>query len=132
VLGSSLGGFYATVAAEALGCPAVVMNPVVHAARDLARHIGEQRQWQSPEDSFFFRPEFIDELRQLHPGPLRDPSRYAAIIATGDEVLDWREMTAHYAGAQQLVIEGSDHAISDFDDAQRYLLQSLALWPQTD
>jgi Predicted esterase len=34
--------------------------------------------------------------------------------ATGDEVLDYREMLAHYPGARTTLIEGSDHAISEF------------------
>jgi hypothetical protein len=42
------------------------------------------------------------------------PERYLLIAATGDELLDWREMVAFYAGALQIVIEGSDHGLSDF------------------
>ncbi|MCW7537448.1 esterase [Aquabacterium sp. A7-Y] len=113
ILGSSLGGFYATVLAERLGCPAVVLNPAVDPARDLARHIGEQRAWHS-EERFYFRPEYVDELRALTPGRLTRLERYFAVIAKGDELLDWREMAARYRGAPQRVIDGSDHALSDF------------------
>ena len=127
VLGSSLGGFYATVVAEALGCPAVVMNPVVHAARDATPFIGEHSSWHDPEERFTFLPAYIDELRDMTPGPLTRRERYTAIIATGDEVLDWRDMAERYAGARQMVIEGSDHGISDFDAALAFLLQSLSL-----
>jgi uncharacterized protein len=117
VIGSSLGGFYATCVAEATGCRAVVLNPAVHPARDLARHIGEHAAWHDPSQHFFFEPSYIDELRALDPGPLRDPSRYFAVIAKGDEVLDWREMTARYAGARIDLLEGGDHALSDFEAA---------------
>ena len=55
VVGSSLGGFYATVLAERLGCRAVLLNPAVDPARDLARHIGETTAWHS-EERFFFMP----------------------------------------------------------------------------
>lgn len=115
VLGSSLGGFYATWATEQLGARrAVVLNPAVDPARDLAAHIGEQSNWHEPEQRFFFKPEYVDELRALHTGPLHQPERYLAVIAQGDELLDWREMSARYAGARQRVIDGSDHALSDF------------------
>jgi predicted esterase YcpF (UPF0227 family) len=117
VIGSSLGGFYATHVAEALGCPAVVLNPAVHPARDLARHIGEHEAWHDPAQRFFFEAGFVDELRALETGPLRDPSRYLAVIAKGDEVLDWREMAARYAGARVKLLEGGDHALSDFEPA---------------
>lgn len=114
VVGSSLGGFYATVVAEREGCPAVLLNPAVEPARDLQRHIGEITAWHS-DDRFFFRSEFIDELRALRPAAITRPARYLAVIAKGDEVLDWREMAARYAGCRIKLLEGGDHALSDFD-----------------
>jgi len=115
VIGSSLGGFYATRVAESTGCRAVLLNPAVHPARDLARHHGEQSAWHDPSERFLFEPAFVDELRALEAGPLQHPERYFAVIAKGDEVLDWREMVARYDGAQLKLLEGSDHALSDFD-----------------
>jgi predicted esterase YcpF (UPF0227 family) len=115
VCGSSLGGFYATAVAEAYGCRAVVMNPAVDPARDLAAYIGEQSSWHDPAERFFFRAEYVDELRQLTVPAITGPQRYLAIVAKGDELLDWREMTGRYPGAQLRLIEGSDHALSDFD-----------------
>ena len=38
------------------------------------------------------------------------------MIAKGDEVLDWREMVARYPGVHLKLLDGSDHALSDFDD----------------
>jgi uncharacterized protein len=129
VMGSSLGGFYAGVVAEHIGCPAVVLNPAVDPARDLARHIGEQTTWQKPEEHFYFRAEFVDELREMTPPTLTRPERYAAVIAKGDELLDWREMSARHAGAHLLLLEGSDHALSDFDDQLPFVLRFLHLIP---
>ena len=114
VIGSSLGGFYATVVAEHCACPAVLLNPAVNPARDLAQHIGETTAWHS-DDRFFFRPEFVDELAALTPPAVTRPERYFAVIAKGDEVLDWREMAARYAGCRIKLLEGGDHALSDFD-----------------
>jgi predicted esterase YcpF (UPF0227 family) len=127
VLGSSLGGFYATVVAERTGCPAVLLNPAVDPARDLAGYIGEQAAWHDPGERFFFRPEFVDELRALRPAKLSRPERYFAVIAKGDEVLDWREMTARHAGAEIRLLEGGDHALSDFDEHLPHLLRFLKL-----
>jgi predicted esterase YcpF (UPF0227 family) len=129
VLGSSLGGFYATAVAQATGWPAVVMNPAVDPARDLAAYIGEQTAFHTPEERFYFRPAFIEELRALHAGPLRHPERFFALIAQGDELLSWEEMAARYAGAQQRIVAGSDHALSDFDEHLPHLLNFLHLTP---
>lgn len=127
VIGSSLGGFYATWVAERQRCRAVVLNPAVDPARDLARHVGEQTAWHDPMVHFDFRPEYVDELRALDAGPLTDPGRYLAVIAKGDELLDWREMTARYAGASILLLEGSDHALSGFEQQMPFVLGFLGL-----
>jgi uncharacterized protein len=116
VIGSSLGGFYATLVAERHGCPAVLLNPAVEPARDLACHIGETTAWHSDE-RLLFRPEFVEQLKALRPPAITRPERYLAVIAKGDEVLDWREMCARYAGCCMRLVEGGDHALSDFADA---------------
>ena len=127
VIGSSLGGFYATWVAQQTGCPAVLLNPAVDPARDLAAYIGEQTQFHTPEEHFFFEPAFVDELRALDAGPLRHPERFFAIIAKGDEVLDWREMTGRYPGARIKLLPAGDHALSDFDDHLDALFSFLGL-----
>ena len=128
LMGSSLGGFYATVMAERLpACRVALLNPAVDPARDLAAYIGEQTCWQDKAERFFFRPEFVDELKALAPGALTNPSRYCAVIAKGDELLDWREMLSRYDEGQVLLLEGSDHGLSDFDDHLPALTHFLGL-----
>ena len=127
VVGSSLGGFYATWVAQQTGCPAVLLNPAVDPARDLAAYIGEQTAFHNPEERFFFEPVFVDELRALVTGPASDPRNTFAVIAKGDELLDWREMTGRYPGARIKLLEGSDHALSDFDDHMDAVFDFLAL-----
>ena len=132
VVGSSLGGFYATWVGARWGCKTVLLNPAVDPARDLAAHIGAHPQWHQPEETVFFQAHFIDELRAMyvggtHPGSTTpppaspaaqqgDPAEVLAILAQGDEVLDWREMVARYPQAMLRLIPGSDHGLSDFDD----------------
>lgn len=128
LMGSSLGGFYATVLAQELACRTVLLNPAVDPARDLERHIGEQTCWQEPGEHFFFRPEYVDELRALACGPLAHPEKILAVIAKGDELLDWREMQARYAqGCRIKLLEGSDHGLSDFDEYLSELTDFLQL-----
>jgi len=129
VIGSSLGGFYATWLAAHKGCKAVLLNPAIDPARDLAKYIGEHTAWHDPAERFYFAPEFVNELRALEVGPLPHPERAWALIAKGDEVLDWREMTARYPGSPQVVLEGGDHAISDFAQHLPQLLEFLDLQP---
>ena len=120
VIGSSLGGFYATALAEQSGrsgSRVVLLNPAVSPARDLEKYIGETSAWHSDE-RFFFEPRFIDELRAIAPPHLTRLThlgRYFAIIAKGDEVLSWVEMSARYRGCKVKLLEGGDHALSDFE-----------------
>lgn len=116
VIGSSLGGFYASWAAQRLGCKSVLINPAVNPARDLAKYIGEQSAWHDPEERFFFRPEFIAELQALDVRALLPAGPELLLAAKGDEVLDWREMVARYPHATVRLQEGGDHALSNFAD----------------
>ena len=122
IVGSSLGGYYATWLAERLGCRAVLLNPAIVPLKDLDQHVGVSTQFHSDEP-FEFKREYIAELRALAVDRITRPERYFLIAATGDEVLDYRDMVAHYAGARQHVIEGSDHGISEF---RQYVDEVLA------
>ena len=127
LVGSSLGGFYATHLCHRFGCRTVLLNPAVDPARDLAAHVGEQSGFHAPHERFRFEAQHLDELRALKVGALRRPEQCLAIIATGDELLDWREMADYYAGCQLHVIQGSDHSLSDFDQHLPTLLDHLDL-----
>ncbi len=124
VVGSSLGGFYATYVTSTTYCRAVLLNPAVDPARDLLRYIGDQTMWHDPSQHFHFRPEYIEQLHALDAGPLARPEQVYAIVAKGDEVLDWREMTDRYPGSRIDLLEGGDHALSDFEN--RHLDKVLA------
>lgn len=115
LIGSSLGGYYATWLAERLGCRAVLLNPAIVPLIDLEQHVGVTTEFHS-DKPFEFKREYIDELGTFAVEKITEPQRYFLIAATGDEVLDYRDMLAHYRGARQIVIEGSDHGISEFAD----------------
>jgi predicted esterase YcpF (UPF0227 family) len=61
----------------------------------------------------------------MAPYPISRPQRYWRLFAQGDEVLSWQEMVAHYPGVQGLLLPGSDHAVSDFEDHLPSLIQHL-------
>jgi predicted esterase YcpF (UPF0227 family) len=131
VIGSSLGGFYATWLGALMRCRTVLLNPAVHPARDLLAYIGTQTAWHDPNELVTFEPHFIEELKALYVGlgrnalgdvsasedakPLQDTHRLLNMVATGDEVLSWQEMVGRYPFAQLHLIEGSDHGLTDFE-----------------
>jgi predicted esterase YcpF (UPF0227 family) len=131
VIGSSLGGFYATWLGALMRCRTVLLNPAVHPARDLLAYIGTQTAWHDPNELVTFEPHFIEELKALYVGLgrnalgdvsasedaklLQDTHRLLNMVATGDEVLSWQEMVGRYPFAQLHLIEGSDHGLTDFE-----------------
>ena len=121
LIGSSLGGFYATWLAETHGVRAVLLNPAVRPYDLLAGEVGRQKNFHTGEE-YDFTAQHIEELRALEVDSIT-PARYLLLVATGDEVLDYRHAVEKYRGARQLVIEGSDHGMSDF---ARYLDTVLA------
>lgn len=115
LIGSSLGGFYATFLAEKFSCRAILINPAVKPPRDLEKYVGVTTAYHSDEE-FEFTQEHVAELKRFCVDKISHPERYFLLAATGDEVLDWREMVAHYPGAAQHIIQGSDHGVNEFAD----------------
>lgn len=115
VIGSSLGGYYATWLAEKHGWKAVLLNPAIVPQRDLEQYLGEQPLYHGG-GTIVVERRHLQELDALRVPAITRPERYYLFAATGDEVLDYREMLAHYRGAKTRVIEGSDHGISEFAD----------------
>ena len=125
VMGSSLGGYYANYLAEKYGCKAVVLNPAVRAPRELESHVGMLTEYDTNEP-YDFRPQYIGELRDLQVECISNPSRYFLLATKGDELLDWHEMVDFYKGAEQLVLEGSDHGISEYPEHLPQVLKFIS------
>jgi predicted esterase YcpF (UPF0227 family) len=115
LVGSSLGGFYATVLAERLGCRAALLNPAVHPQAHFARYLGPRKNLYTGEE-FVLTPEHIEELRAMDPARITRPERYWLFVETGDDVLDYRESVAYYAGSLHDVVTGGDHALASFPE----------------
>ena len=122
LIGSSLGGYYATWLAERLGCRAALLNPAIRPQDDLARFLGEQPVYFS-DATIEFRREYLGELDDIDTPTISRPERYFLLAATGDTVIDYRAMVHKYAGARQRIIAGGDHELSDF---AQYLDEVLA------
>ena len=112
LVGSSLGGYYATYLAEKHDLKAVLLNPAVRPYDLLKDHLGPQQNFHTGE-RYEFTARHVEELRALEVAAVT-PERYLLITATGDEVLDYRAGVARYRGCRQIVIEGGDHGLGDF------------------
>ena len=125
LVGSSLGGFYASCLAEKFDLRAVLVNPAVVAPLSLNDYLGTQTNLYTGE-SFEFTTEHIEQLRQLECSSVT-PERYLLLVETGDEVLDYRQAVTRYAGCAQRVLEGGNHSFTRFPDLLPQLLEFCGL-----
>lgn len=123
LVGSSLGGYYATWLAERFGVKAVLVNPCVACDDKLADQVGvEQHNWHTGA-RYTFTQDHLDELRALRVPRLSHPERYLLLVETGDEVLDYREAVDYYQGTRQIVLPGGDHGFTRFAEHIPTLLE---------
>jgi len=111
-LGSSLGGYYATWLVEKHGGRAVLINPAIEPHAGLRAYLGEQKNLHTGEP-YQLTESHLEEWRRLWV-PRITPARYLLLVETGDEVLDYRKAVERYAGAEQVVVQGGDHALQSF------------------
>ena len=115
LVGSSLGGYYATWLAEKHRCRAALVNPAVSPAKTLGEEfLGLQKNLYTGEEYEFTR-EYAEYLDTLDVNPLQHPENYLLLVQTGDQVLDYRRAVERYAGSAQVVQQGGSHRFEDFE-----------------
>lgn len=115
IVGSSLGGYYATSLAETFGARAVLINPAIRPYEQLEPFIGTQRNLYTNDTWQLTRAHFAD-LARWRVAHITRPQRYFLLMRSGDDLIDWREAVVHYAGAWQFVAAGGTHGWEDIDD----------------
>ena len=129
LIGSSLGGFYATQLVAKYGVPAVLINPAM-------------RPWQLFQDLFgdvlpyVVHPNWsltaaqLDDLADIALPVAQDADKILVLLQQGDEVLDYREAQRYYSAASpsaMIMTEAhGNHAMDDFADKIPMLLQFLS------
>ncbi|MEC5398379.1 YqiA/YcfP family alpha/beta fold hydrolase [Uliginosibacterium sp. H1] len=116
LVGSSLGGFYATWLAERHGLRAVLVNPFVpHEGFDGELFIGQHTNLYDGS-VFDFTREHVAQIAAMDlPRPTR-PENLWLLAEENDEVLDTLHAVARYAGARQTVLPGGDHSFTRWTD----------------
>jgi uncharacterized protein len=125
VVGSSLGGFYATWLAEKHGLEAVLINPAIHPHRDLRAFLGVQQNLHTGQN-YELTEAHLAQWGQLFV-PKVTPARYLLLVETSDELLDYREAVQRYDGAKQVVVQGGDHTLQSFPEHIPLILEFAGL-----
>jgi predicted esterase YcpF (UPF0227 family) len=125
LVGSSLGGFYATCLAERHGVRAVLINPAIDPHVGLRAWLGPQQNLYSGE-RYELTEEHLRQWRRQYVETLH-PERYLLLVETGDEVLDYRAAVKRYRGARQVVVQGGDHTLASFPAQLPLILEFAGL-----
>ena len=115
LVGSSLGGFYATWLTEHLGCRSVLVNPAIAPHEGLHAYLGTRRNLYTDEE-YQFTEDHLAQLKDIYVSRPMRMDRYFLMHTTGDELLDWRVAVRRYQGCRQIVVEGSDHGFGEFGE----------------
>ncbi|MEH6472004.1 MAG: YqiA/YcfP family alpha/beta fold hydrolase [Halopseudomonas sp.] len=118
LLGSSLGGFYATWLTEKLAASqpicSVLINPSIRPFDLLDIWLGENENIYTHERYLLTR-DHLQQLKDLDCPQLSDPRRYLLLTQTGDEVLDYRQGVEKYCQSPQVVTPGGEHGFANFE-----------------
>lgn len=113
LIGSSLGGFYATYLAEKYGMKAVLLNPSTQPWETLAAYVGEQKRF-CDEEVFDFKSTFLDEMKRLEVLP--EVGQYLLLLQSEDELLDYTKAQSLYNTHKIIVEFGGNHRFENLDE----------------
>ena len=125
LMGSSMGGFWASYLAETYDLPAVLINPACEPLKLMPKYQHQPLKNYHTEDTYYLDDSHLEELAQIPAHSVRRLNNYWVLVQTGDETLDYRKALAKYHGANVLVEEGGDHSFQDFE---RHLPASVAFF----
>jgi predicted esterase YcpF (UPF0227 family) len=114
LVGSSLGGFYATWLACHHELKAVLVNPVVRPWRLLADYTGDNLNQQTGETEYF-DPDWVGQLESYGVDAPMCPENLLVLVQTGDDTLDWHDAADFYQDCHFFRGLGGSHGFDDFD-----------------
>ena len=113
LVGSSLGGYYATYLAEQHGLKALLINPAVQPHLRFDGYLGPQKNYYSNE-TWDLTEDHVHALAELDVAAPSDPTRYQIWLQTGDETLDYRDAERYYRACALRIQAGGDHGFQGF------------------
>lgn len=128
LVGSSLGGYYATHLAERHGLKALLINPAVRPHQLFDGYLGTQTNHYSNE-TWELTADHVAALAELDVEPPTDPARYQVWLQTGDETLDYRRAQAYYRHCALRIEAGGNHGFQGFAERLPMLFAFAGIAP---
>lgn len=122
VMGSSLGGFWATWLAEKYDLRALLINPAVSPWTFMPSYLEVDLKSYHTEDTYRLSATHINEIKACD-APIKRADNYWVLLQTGDETLDYQLAAKKYSACRQTIEPGGDHSFQGFE---RYLPEAVA------
>jgi len=115
VIGSSLGGFYATYLSEQENVTAVLVNPAVRPYELFDKYLGPNEHFYDGQ-TYILEMKHIEQLKELEVTKISNPSNMLLLLQTGDETLDYSLASAKYIDCPSWIEAGGNHSFAGFID----------------
>jgi predicted esterase YcpF (UPF0227 family) len=114
VVGSSLGGYYASWLTEKFGVKSILINPAIKPYNLLDKYLGTNKNYHD-DSTFELTHEHMYELKALDVARLKRANKYMLMVQTGDETLDYRQAAAIYRQSCCYIEAGGSHGFDHFE-----------------
>jgi predicted esterase YcpF (UPF0227 family) len=131
LVGSSLGGYYATHLARRHGLKALLINPAVNPHQLFDGFLGPQENLYTGE-RWELTLDHVKALAELEVPAPQDPQRTQVWLQTGDETLDYRRAEAFYRACALRIQAGGDHSYQGFAEQLPAVLSFAGFAPATE
>ena len=126
LVGSSLGGFYASWLSQRFGLRGALVNPAVRPYDHLDAYLGPNFNPYTGE-RFTLDQDFLEALLEIEVDPPPAPKNLLVLLQTGDETLDYRQALDKYSASRQIVESGGDHRFQNYHRHMPAIMEFLRL-----
>jgi len=125
LIGSSLGGYYATYLAEYFSIPVVLINPAVNPQDTLNQYLGQNNNLY--DNSYYeWNKKHMDMLKTYAVKNITS-KLYFLLLQKGDELLNYKEAIYKYENASSIVINGGSHRFEYIEKYTKEIKQFLCV-----
>lgn len=133
LVGSSLGGYFATLLSDMTGTPAVLLNPSIRPDLSFTRFLTDNFNGQTlTDDTVIYTTTGGWHIRygdlawfEKHRLTVKNADKIKVLLKMGDELLDAHATKAFFesCGADIVAQDGGDHRMSDYGEQVRLVLE---------
>lgn len=113
LIGSSLGGYYATFLSEKYNLKAAMINPAVWAYKIFKNDMGSNENLNTGE-KYFIDDLWVQSLQDIFIESITGKN-YLVLLQTGDQTLNYKFAKQYFEGSNIIIDEGGSHSFENLE-----------------